>query len=233
MEQVRWERVELQPRGGGRLLTRGVAIVGCIHIAGLAIPLLLPGPSSMRFVVAMGLSSGGLFGGWRLWQPLTYATVYPSPCVAWNLVVFLFVLLFFGSRLERAWGTGRFLVFCALTSVASGMVRLLPEMDSRAVLVGSTGLLCALLAAFGHVCRGEKIWLLLAPGPIGVPYFVIGALVVVLLFNLKPVGDVLWLSGAAFGLLYAELCMRSWRPRPRRRGPRSSSERFGEIDLGG
>jgi len=109
------------------------------------------------------------------------------------------------------------------------MLRLLPEMGSGAVLVGSVGLLCALLAAFGHASRGQKIWLLLAPGPIGVPYLVIGALVVILLFNLKPVANILYLSGAAFGLLYAELAGRTWRPLARRR--RASSNRFGEIEI--
>ena len=229
MEQVRWERTGMRPQGGGRLLTRGVVIVGCLHIAGLAVPCLLAEDSAISLVEAMGLSSGGLFEGWRLWQPFTYAPLHPVPCMAWLLVTFLFVLLFCGSRLERVWGTRRFLVFCAITSAASGMVRLLPEMDSGAVVVGSLGLLCALLAAFGHVCRGEKIWLLLAPGPIGVPYFVIGALVVILLLNLTPVANILWLSGAAFGLLYAELAGRTWRPLARRR--RASSDRFGEIDL--
>ena len=229
MEQVRWERTGMGLQGGGRLLTRGVAIMACLHIAGLVIPVLLPAAVLTQFVTAMGLSSAGLFGSGRLWQPFTYAAIYPSPCMAGLLVLLLLVLLFCGSRLERAWGTGRFLLFCAITSAASGMLRLLPEMDSGAVLVGSVGLLCALLAAFGHACRGQKIWLLLAPGPIGIPYFVIGALVIMLLFNLKPVANALWLSGAAFGLLYAELAGRAWRPLARRRRP--SSDRFGEIDL--
>ena len=158
MEQVRWERVELPQTAGGRLLTPGVAAIACLHILGFAVPLFMPEQSAVSLVLALGLGADGLFHRLRLWQPLTYAGLYPTPCLVGLLISFLFILLFCGSRLERAWGTARFLLFCVLTSAAAGLIRVLPETESGMVLVGSTGLLCAVLAAFGHVCRGEKMY---------------------------------------------------------------------------
>jgi membrane associated rhomboid family serine protease len=229
MEQIQWERADVAPQAGGRLFRPGIMLVACALIAGFVVPALLPQDAVIPLARAVGLSSAGLFGG-RIWQLVTYAPLHPTPCMAWLLVTTLLVLLFCGGRLEQAWGTWRFLVFCALTTAASGLVRLLPEVGTGGILVGSAGLLCALLAAFGHQFRGEKVWLLLAPCTISVPYFVIGSLIVMLLFNLSPVANILWLSGAAFGLLYSELAARTWRPLGKRARP--SADRFQSIDLG-
>ena len=133
---------------------------------------------------------------------------------------------------SRAFQPATTRVFCAVTAAASGMVRTLPELGSGAVIVGNLGLLCALLAAFGHLCRGEKVRLLLAPAPIRVPHLVIGVLVILLLLNLRPAANVLWLSGAAFGLLYADLATRAGQLRLGRLEPRPDTDRFGDIDLG-
>jgi len=221
-------RYEVLPSAAGRLFTPAVAALITVHIAGFAIPVLSSDRTRQSLVSALGLVPAAVFARLRLWQLVTHSALYPAPCWAWCLVCTLSVLLFLGSRLEREWGTWRFALFYIAMATAAGLTRAIPEFGGPRVVVGSLGVVCAVLAAFGLAFRSERVWVFFSVVP--APHFVIGALVVVLLLNLKPVENVLWLSGAAFGLLYVAAVSRRDARRARLRPV--TTDRFARIDLG-
>ncbi len=213
---------------GGRLFTPAVLVLCILHIAGFVAPVVAPQETRIWLVQALGLLPDAGLARLHLWQLVTHTFLYPTACFAWLLVGALTVFVFFASRLEREWGTRRFAVFYVAMAAAAGLVRAIPEFGGSAVLVGSLGVICAVLAAYGVAFRGERVWLWVSSVP--AQHFVLGLLVVLLLLNLQPVANVLWLSGAAFGLAYTRAWFR-WERRHVRR-PGAGADRFSQIDLG-
>ena len=224
--QVRLMLIQHRP---GKLLTPFVIVLLVLHITGYVLPVLSSGSGADWFVRLFGLRIGVGLGNLCLWQFVTHSMVYPTMCHGWALVWTCLFFIFLGSRLEREWGSVRFAVFYAVTAAAAGFVRAIPYVGTDIMVTGSTGVICAMLASFGVMFRGEKVWLLFTT--IRVPSFVIGVLVIILLLNIQPVENILWVSGAAFGLLYT-LGFFRWEAHRRKPAP-VESDRFSEIDLGG
>ena len=70
-------------------------------------------------------------------------------------------LLLLGSRLHQYLGTGRFLVFFALTAVGGAAAQILIDWGQPAIMIGASGVVFGLLGAGGH------LWVL-QPGDRGV-----------------------------------------------------------------
>jgi membrane associated rhomboid family serine protease len=211
----------------GRLFTPTVTVLLVLSLAGFLGPLLLPAPAAMGLLRTFGLSLGAAVGGLRVWQFGTHALLHAGCGAAWSFVMTALFLLFFGSRLERSWGTMRFACFCGAAIAAAGIVRALAEVGSGTVVFGSLGLISGMLAAYGVTFRGERIWAFRTT--ISVVHFVIGLLVILLLLNLSPLANALWLAGAPVGWAYTRAAYR-WEAR---RTPKpAATDRFAGIDLG-
>lgn len=223
-------RLEVMGYRGGKLFTPAVVALCGLHVAGFVVPILSPPGARMWLVETFGLVPDAVFARLHLWHLLTYSCVYPTSCFAWSLVWTLAVFVFFGSRLEREWGTKRLLLFYAVMAAGAGLTRALPEFGGAAIIVGSLGVVSAVLAAFGLAFRGEKVWFWFTA--VSVPHFVIALLLVMLLLNLSPIENVLWLSGAAYGVLYTAALFRWDARRVRVRRRAAPSDRFSQIDLG-
>jgi membrane associated rhomboid family serine protease len=218
------EQVALHP--GRRLFTPAVTVLLVLHLAGFLSLALLPERAAARVLSTFGLRLGAVFGGLAVWQMVTHSFLHFGGCSVWGLIWTGLLLVFLGSRLEKEWGTARFACFYVVMAAGTGTLRALPELRAGIVLIGALGFLCGLLAAFGVTFRSERVWVFLTTVP--VPHFVIGALVVLFLVNLSHPANVLWLTGAPLGLVYARAAFRwEWRRRP----VRADSNRFAEIDF--
>ena len=102
-----------------------------------------------------GLSGEGLVSG-IVWQPVTYQFVH-----AWlfHLVVNMIGLWFAGNILERILGVRRFVQLFLVAGIAGGFLQMI--YDSNTVLVGASGSVCGLIAAFSTLYPRMPITVLL------------------------------------------------------------------------
>jgi membrane associated rhomboid family serine protease len=214
-----------QPRLG-RLFKAGVLALIGLHIGGFLVPVLLPGIAD-GVVRTFGLSLSSALGTLSLWQFVTHTMVYPAMCQAGSLVGTLLFLLFLGSRFEREWGTARLLVFYVAMALCTGLIRAFAVASGGGIVLGSLGVVCGLLGAYAVLFRGETVGLFFAV--IRVEYLVLGLLAILLLLNLRPLDNLLCLTGAVFGYAYARIALR-WEAR---RAPHAApkGDRFSQIDL--
>jgi membrane associated rhomboid family serine protease len=152
--------------------------------------------------------------GW-LWQLLTYGFLHAG-FSHWffNMIA----LWMFGSAIEGAWGTRRFLelyfigvVGAAVTTVAISYAHILG--DPLTPTVGASGGIFAILIAFGILFAENEIMMIPFPFLIKAKYFVGILIVVTLVLAIAGGGQVAYvahLGGLFFGWLYV------------RRGPKAA-----------
>lgn len=104
----------------------------------------------------LGLVPSQVIGGLRLWQPLTYAFLHGS---FMHLLFNLFALWMFGKELEAAWGTKEFLKFFFLCSLGGAVFNIACDPFSTMPVIGSSGGIYGLLAAFAIVFPESLIYL--------------------------------------------------------------------------
>lgn len=95
-----------------------------------------------RFDATFGLSMAGILSG-RLWQIVTYQFVHGSLI---HLVVNMVGLWFAGRILENLLGGRRFLFFYLTCGIFGGFLQLVIEPNS--LLIGASGAVCGVIAAF-------------------------------------------------------------------------------------
>jgi membrane associated rhomboid family serine protease len=100
------------------------------------------------------------FAQLRFWQILTYPLVHLD---FWSMLFDAIVLFFFGSVLERAWGTPRFLAFFFLSGIiaglaAIGMQFIIPSLPGG-YFIGMTGHFVGLGVAYGAINPTARIYI--------------------------------------------------------------------------
>src|SRR5690606_20779390 len=91
---------------------------------------------------ALGFRRGDLDAG-QWWSVATYPFVHAS---TWMALLNAYGLLIFGPRLERTWGTRRFLAFAWLAAVGGWMLHLF--IGGAAPLLGATAMSLGVLTAY-------------------------------------------------------------------------------------
>src|ERR1700739_1485198 len=144
--------------------------------------------------------------GW-IWQLATYSILHAGIL---HLLGNMIGLWMFGSAIESAWGTRRFLelywlgvVGAALTTVALSYTHLL--WDPTRSTIGASGGVFAILIAFGMLFGDNEIMMIPFPFLIKAKYFVGILIVVTLALALGGGGNVAYvahLGGMFFGWLY-------------------------------
>ena len=102
-----------------------------------------------------GLSGEGLMSG-MVWQPVTYQFVHAG---LFHLIVNMIGLWFAGNILERILGVRRFVQLFLVAGIAGGLLQMI--YDSNTVLVGASGSVCGLIAAFSTLYPRMPITVLL------------------------------------------------------------------------
>jgi membrane associated rhomboid family serine protease len=152
----------------------------------------------------------------RLWQLLTYAFLHGSPM---HLLLNMYGLWLFGSRMERVWGSPAFGQYYFICVVGAGLVQLVIATLGAAKgaaypTVGASGGIFGLLLAFGLTFPNERLMLLFPPVVLRAKWFV-------LIYGLIELwsGFTGTAAGVAHfahlgGMLFGYLVLRYWRHHP-------------------
>lgn len=176
--------------------------------------------SLTRFVYALGLVPA-ILSAERSYTLLTYMYLHADPL---HLFTNMIVLWMFGVECEREYGAARFLLLYHASGVSGGLLHTLIFPQSRVAVVGASGAVFGLVAAFAVLFPTRPIAFLIGLLPIPLPAAVWGALyfLLELAYGLSGVGYVAHMAhvgGFIVGALFAL-------PR-RRRGP----ERHPEVKI--
>ena len=143
----------------------------------------------------------------ELWQIITYSFLHQG---FWHWFGNMIGLWMFGSAIESAWGTRRFLelyfigvVGAAVTTIALSYARILGRPDVPTI--GASGGVFAILIAFGILFAESEIMMIPFPFLIKAKYFVGILIVITLALAMTGGGNVAYvahLGGLLFGYLY-------------------------------
>ena len=139
-----------------------------------------PGQGIETFALwPLGLTGEALFDGiaprFELWQLVTYSFLHGG---LFHLLLNMYALWLFGSRIENAWGSKAFVIYYFVCVIGAGLVQLF--IASQAVsdgaiypTVGASGGVFGLLLAFGMAFPNERLILLFPPIILKAKWFVL------------------------------------------------------------
>jgi membrane associated rhomboid family serine protease len=147
-----------------------------------------------------------VYHGW-IWQVITYGFLHFE---FWHWFGNMIGLWMFGSAIEDAWGTRRFLelftigvVGAAITTIGVSFTHVLSSPNTATL--GASGGVFAILIAFGILFADREIMMIPFPFLIKAKYFVGILIVITLAFAITGGGNVAYvahLGGLFFGWLY-------------------------------
>jgi len=155
---------------------------------------------NMRALFA--LSAQGVVRNFFVWQIFTYMFLHGG---IWHLLFNMLTLWFFGTQLERDWGTRRFLKYYFLCGIAAGVCVLAADLLVRdSITIGASGAIFGVLVAFGVLYPNQTV-LMSFLFPIKAKYMVMMYGAIELLMTFGPnngISTIAHLGGMAFGYVY-------------------------------
>ncbi|MDZ7661069.1 rhomboid family intramembrane serine protease [Thiohalophilus sp.] len=165
-------------------------------------------------------SGSGLFDGaapgFQVWQLVTYSFLHGG---VFHLLVNMYALWLFGSRMEMVWGSKAFLIYYFVCVIGAALVQLLVAglgSGPAYPTIGASGGVFGLLLAFGMTFPNERLMLLFPPVAMSAKWFVIIYGAVELYFGVT--GSMAGVAHFAHlgGMLFGYLLIRYWRSQPPR-----------------
>ena len=193
--------------GGG--FTRAVKYLVIACTVSFLVGKLFQAAGSSFWLNAFGLTPWLIKKYFMIWQFGTYLFLHGN---LWHLLFNMFALWMFASELEHTWGSREFLVYFFFTGgcvgviywiFASGLPLFITSGTPFQVLIGSSGAIFAILAAYG-ILFPERTILFMFLFPMKVKYFVllIAAIEFYLCWVPSGVSHFAHLSGMLIGYLY-------------------------------
>ncbi|MFH1069760.1 MAG: rhomboid family intramembrane serine protease [Candidatus Glassbacteria bacterium] len=195
--------------GFGGKFTTVVKYVILISVGSFLAGTLFELAGSSFWIRAFGLTPYIVKKYFALWQFVTYMFVHGG---LWHVLFNMFALWMFGSELESSWGSREFAVYFLVTGgcagllyfiFASGLPLPLVSGSPFQVLIGSSGAIFGLLAAYG-ICFPDRQILFMLLFPIKARYFVLllAAIEFYLAWQPSSVSNFTHLSGMLIGWIY-------------------------------
>jgi membrane associated rhomboid family serine protease len=159
--------------------------------------------------LVFGLVPSVTFHDLWLWQLVTYMFLHTTDWLG-HLLLNMLMLWMFGTEVERAWGTRRFLFYYFLCGIGAGLITALLLRDSTTI--GASGAIYGVMLAYGMMFPNRTV-LFMFMFPMRAMTMVllcIGIQVFSLLSLQDGVAYVAHLGGLLFGYLYLK---RAWRLR--------------------
>ncbi len=147
-------------------------IISCVVVYLIQrLPLQRMGFLDVRFEELFGLVPMAIVQLHWYWQFVTYMFLHGPP---FHLLFNLAVFWYFGAELEMRLGTWRFVRFFFFCGIGAGIFNFAISVltDSSAVIIGSSGAVYGLLAAYGYF-YAERTFLLFFLFPMKAKYFVL------------------------------------------------------------
>lgn len=138
------------------------------------------GPMIESFALwPLGLTGKELFDGiaprFEIWQLVSYSFLHGG---VFHLLLNMYALWLFGSRIEQAWGSKAFGIYYFVCVIGAGLVQLLIASQSVSEgaiypTVGASGGVFGLLLAFGLTYPNERLMLIFPPIILKAKWFVL------------------------------------------------------------
>ena len=177
---------------------------------------LCPFQLQRNIMLVLALSAQAAVKSLFVWQLVTYMFLH-STLTPWHLIFNMLTLWFFGSQLERDWGTRRFLKYYFYCGIAAGVCVLVVNILLGywgTITLGASGAIFGVLVAFAVMYPDQIVLFIIFP--IKAKYLVMILVAVELWFTLGPntgVSTIAHLGGAAFGFVYLKRGL-PWLPMP-------------------
>jgi membrane associated rhomboid family serine protease len=147
-------------------LTPGVKGILIANVVVFVIQMLTPGFSWWFAVSVEGVLSG------MLWQPFTYMWLHAGLA---HILFNMLAVWMFGSVLEQAWGTKRFIRYYLICGTGAGLIILLWNslvMEPYVPTLGASGAIYGVLTAFSLLWPDRTIMLIFPPIPLKAIWFI-------------------------------------------------------------
>lgn len=185
-------------------LPRGIKWLLIVNVAIFLVQYFSRGTRADDFFSYFALVPAAVVKLFFIWQLVTYMFLHGGiGHLLWNMLA----LWMFGSELEQAWGTRRFLQFYLFCGAGAGVCVVLANYifgNPAAATIGSSGAIYGILLV-SAVLWPDRIILFSFLFPIKMKYFVmiVGAIAFLNSFNVNSgVSDVAHLGGMAFGYIF-------------------------------
>lgn len=160
-----------------------------------------------RFVVAWGLVPARFFADPVAELPNVLTSMFlHAPETWWHLASNMLFLWIFGDNVEDALGRGRYLAFYLLSGLAAALAQVLIDPRSMVPMVGASGAIAGVLAAYGSLHPSSPITVLNPVPPLWLffgPVFRLPAWLVILeFFVVNLVSGLSTLGGAGGGVAF-------------------------------
>jgi membrane associated rhomboid family serine protease len=165
---------------------------------------LCPVQLQRQIVLVLALSAEAAVRNLFVWQLVTYMFLHAG---IGHVLFNMLTLWFFGTQLERDWGTRRFLKYYFYCGIAAGVCVLVVNILLGywgTVTLGASGAIFGVLVAFA-VMYPDQLVLMYFLFPIKAKYLVMIYVAIELLFTFGPntgVSTIAHLGGAGFGFVY-------------------------------
>jgi membrane associated rhomboid family serine protease len=185
------------------------------------------------FDSTFGLVPRKVFGQLHIWQFASYMFLHVN---FFHILFNMFVLWMFGSELETLWGRKAFLQYYLVTGIGAGLtyVLIMPLLDANSsyhILMGASGAIYGLLAAYAMIYPNRKIMLYFLI-PVPMRWFALGLVVIEMMSMLRAsnVGHLAHLGGLLVGYLYLRGGRRYFDNFLKARRKKKASSRFHVVD---
>jgi len=157
-------------------------------------------------------------GHFQIWQLVTYAFLHASPL---HILLNMYGLWLFGSRMEYAWGSKVFAIYYFFCVVGAGLTQLAVSTYSAEAgavypTLGASGGVFGLLLAFGLTYPNERLMLIFPPVILRAKWLVIIFAGIELFFGVTGTAEGIAHFAHLGGMLAGYLLIRYWRRHPPR-----------------
>src|SRR3972149_2829216 len=144
--------------GGG--LTKAIKVLLIANVVIFILQYITsPGnPSNSILVNWFGMKPSLVLSSFYIWQLFSYMFLHGDP---WHILINMFFLWMFGCEGERTLGTREFVKFYSICGIGAGIFHLLINFDSSIVVIGASGAIYGVMAAFAILFPERVITLLL------------------------------------------------------------------------
>lgn len=193
------------------LIVNGVMFLLQFYWGGLMISNLALWPLDLSSDAAIGLERPYF----QFLQLVTYAFLHGGMT---HLVLNMYALWMFGSRIENLWGSRVFAIYYFICVIGAGLVQLFVSVqgDNHYPTIGASGGVFGLLLAYGMFFPRERLLLIFPPILIQARYFVIIFGVIELWFGVTGSATGIAHFAHLGGMLFGFLLIQYWRKYPPR-----------------
>jgi len=185
--------------GAGSYITRTIKALVIINVT---VFLFVHIFRAFPWLLVFGMVPRLVLSKFMIWQLATYMFVHAD---LWHLAVNMLMLWFFGPAIESAWGRKQFLFYYFFTGIGAGLCSLIFSFNSYAPIIGASGAIFGILAAYA-VMFPEHIILLFFVFPMKMKHAVLVLAGMNLLGAISSSGSGIayfaHLGGALFGYIY-------------------------------